>query len=350
MEPLVEKEPKSNKKTLIFYITLFLITGTCSLIFGKLLYQTEAINYCLLQKKAKKDPSVLENLTEENKKPPMKVYFMVLAPAFCDFLASFIMFVGLLWIPVSIWQMIRGSILIFTGIFRITWLKKPLLKHEWIGLGIIFIALVVVGVANIFGDATESDSTVWQKILGFVFVFIAQGIQAFQTVYEEYLLQGVEASSNLIVGMEGVWGFILTTFALIAAYFIPGEEGNGLHEDFIDALYMCKNNGFILTLNILSIFVLLLFNLSSMRVTKYTNSVVRNLLEPCRTFLVWVTVVVIHWFNPSFGEGLNYWSLLQLLGFIILTVGLLSFNNVIKYDRFSKKDEQPAVTETSTTA
>ena len=32
---------------------------------------------------------------------------------------------------------------------------------------------------------------------------------------------------------------------------------------------------------------------------QYTNSVIRNLLEPFRTFLVWGTSVVIHQFNPQ---------------------------------------------------
>lgn len=83
----------------------------------------------------------------ENKRPIKSVYYKVFAPAFCDFLASFIMFVGLLWIDVSIWQMIRGSIIIFTGLIRQFWLKKPLKASEWIALCVIFLSLVIVGVA-----------------------------------------------------------------------------------------------------------------------------------------------------------------------------------------------------------
>lgn len=32
---------------------------------------------------------------------------------------------------------------------------------------------------------------------------------------------------------------------------------------------------------------------------QYTNSLVRNLMEPIRTFLVWVTTVAIHYFWPE---------------------------------------------------
>lgn len=80
---------------------------------------------------------------------------------------------------------------------------------------------------------------VGKMVLGMVLVFVAQGIQALQTVIEEHLLQGIEAPANMVVGMEGVWGFVLTAFvALPIAYFLPGEEGSGLHEDFIDSLYL----------------------------------------------------------------------------------------------------------------
>lgn len=168
------------------------------------------------------------------------------------------MFVGLLWIPISIWQMIRSSIILFTGLIRQFWLKKPLKKSEWWALIVIFFSLLIVGCAysfywffhyrNIFSGGEKVESTIAQKILGMSLVFIAQGIQALQTVIgmseliewlvEEHLLQGVEAPSLLVVGMEGVWGFILTCIALVIAYFLPGEEGSGLHEDFIDSLIL----------------------------------------------------------------------------------------------------------------
>ena len=83
----------------------------------------------------------------ENRRPDKRVYYKVFSPAFCDFFASFIMFVGLLWIPISIWQMIRSSIILFTGLIRQFWLKKPLKKSEWWALIVIFFSLLVVGSA-----------------------------------------------------------------------------------------------------------------------------------------------------------------------------------------------------------
>ena len=83
----------------------------------------------------------------ENKRPAKSVYYKVFIPAVCDFSASFIMFVGLLWIPVSILQMIRGSIIILTGVIRQFLLKKPLKKSELWALVVIFLSLLVVGLS-----------------------------------------------------------------------------------------------------------------------------------------------------------------------------------------------------------
>ena len=305
------------------------------------------INACVNDRKIARNSELADKiLNEDNKRPQKSVYYKVLYPAFCDFLASFIMFVGLLWIPVSIWQMIRGSIILFTGLIRQYWLKKPLNKSEWTSLFVIFFSLILVGAASIFSEDTSSSEPVSAalKILGMFLVFIAQGIQALQTVIEEHLLQGIEAPATMVVGMEGVWGFLLTAcVALPIASVLPGEEGQGLHEDFIDSLIMCKNSMTVLTLNVLSVVVLLVFNLSSMRVTLYTNSLVRNLMEPIRTFLVWVTTVAIHCFWPEFGEGLTKWSWLQLAGFVVLSVGMLMFNGTIKLFKEEKKEEEKPI-------
>lgn len=46
--------------------------------------------------------------------------------------------------------MVRGSIVIFSGFIRMWALKKPLKKHEWCGIGIVFVALIVVGCSYLF--------------------------------------------------------------------------------------------------------------------------------------------------------------------------------------------------------
>jgi hypothetical protein len=49
------------------------------------------------------------------------VLVQVIVPAICDFVATYMMNVGLLWINASIWQMLRGSIVLFAAIIRLVW-------------------------------------------------------------------------------------------------------------------------------------------------------------------------------------------------------------------------------------
>lgn len=53
-----------------------------------------------------------------------RLFMLVFFPALCDVTSTFLMYVGMMWIAASIWQMLRGSIVVFTAIIRMTMLKK----------------------------------------------------------------------------------------------------------------------------------------------------------------------------------------------------------------------------------
>ena len=72
----------------------------------------------------------------------------MLPPAFCDFLASSIMNVGLILTSASSYQMLRGSNLIFVGILTVLVLKRRLEWYRWLGMVIILSGLIVVGVSD----------------------------------------------------------------------------------------------------------------------------------------------------------------------------------------------------------
>lgn len=120
---------------------------------------------------------------------------------------------------------------------------------------------------SLYGE-TDADSSMAMQILGIFLVFIAQFIQSSQTVIEEYLLQGIQIDSELVVGLEGLWGLIMTGCIFIPiAQYIPGEEGKSLHEDTIDSFYMCIHSLPILLINLAVIVCLLFLNFGSMNIT-----------------------------------------------------------------------------------
>lgn len=277
---------------------------------------------------------------EEEEVAHWKKYIYVIAPAMCDMLATSSMNIGLLWIPASVWQMMRGSMVIFSAILSIIFLKRHLYKFNWIGISFVMLGLVIVAYACIKGDfqATSENNvappTTNEEICGIVMVVVAQVIQASQIVIEEFLLKNIKADPFLIVGLEGFWGGIVCSLVLIPVAYVPENSSLGSahgYEDTIDTLDMMKNNNRILMTGILYVFAILFYNLFGMLVTFSYTAVHRTILEAVRTMCIWVTDLFIHYaVDSGYGEVLNGWSLLELAGFISLLFGLFVYNKVIR--------------------
>lgn len=91
-----------------------------------------------------------------------------------------------------------------------------------------------------------------------------------QVTFEDYFMSDMNMPAMKIVGYEGVIGtFLMTGLVLPVVYFLPGEEGQGLHEDTLETLHMIANSpGNVLALVLLvDVFALCMYNLSGMQVT-----------------------------------------------------------------------------------
>jgi hypothetical protein len=77
------------------------------------------------------------------------------------------------------------------------------------------------------------------QIAAMGFLFIAQALQAFQTVVDEHLLHDVSATASEVCAFEGFWGLHLQVFiAMPLANILPETAGEGLFEHTIDSFQM----------------------------------------------------------------------------------------------------------------
>lgn len=60
-----------------------------------------------------------------------------LLPAACDTIATTMINVGLFYTYASVYQMLRGTLAVFAGIFTVLVLRRNLFMHHWLGLGLI---------------------------------------------------------------------------------------------------------------------------------------------------------------------------------------------------------------------
>lgn len=62
-----------------------------------------------------------------------------------------------------------------------------------------------------------------------------QAVQAAQLTFEDFFMADMNIAPMKIVGFEGLFG-IIGTLGIMApiAYYLPGREGEGIHEDIVD--------------------------------------------------------------------------------------------------------------------
>ncbi|KAL0221792.1 hypothetical protein RCL1_001646 [Eukaryota sp. TZLM3-RCL] len=340
-----------------FYVAalLMMIFGTGTMICAKLMLQTESVNrdgelrhfdkpwfqstamfvsmlLCMLlfygnQSRHIRHAKKPEEVPPEYR-PSKRTYLLISVPAFFDLLATTLMTFGLIFLPVSTMQLLRGSMVVFSAILNVTLLKRKLLPYKWLGVALVTAAMGLVGIATIMSSDESSDS-IRSTIIGVSLVIGSQAIQALQIVIEDLLLSNIAVSPTFIVGMEGFWGALMCfTFFLPAAQLFKGYS---FGEDSIDTVIMLKNNMHLVLIACAYCVSILLLNYAGMTVTAESTSVVRTILEAMRTVFIWLVGLLIHYFiSKDFGEKWSNWSYLQLFAFFLLFFAMCVYNGIVK--------------------
>lgn len=127
-------------------------------------------------------------------------------PASLDIIASTMMNIALTMVAASVYQMLRGMKIIFTAAMAIIFLKKKLYRHQWTSIGVIFIGLILVGIAVLMNSSGKGIET---QPLGVIILIVATLFSSGLYVVEEKLLSSYQLDPLKVVGLEGLWGTIM---------------------------------------------------------------------------------------------------------------------------------------------
>lgn len=130
-----------------------------------------------------------------------------------------------------------------------------------------------------------------------------------------------------VVGWEGVWGSLIYVGILAGLQYIECDDSKlcpqGRLDNTGETFSQLKNN------YVLCVWVGMLcishafYNGFGVSVTKYASSAQRSTINSCKTVFVWI------FFLSYTGPGHEDFLWLQLIGFCILVVGTLIFNEII---------------------
>ncbi|KAI6652051.1 Solute carrier family 35 member F6-like isoform X1 [Oopsacas minuta] len=249
-----------------------------------------------------------------------------LPPACCDILATSTMYLGLNLTSASSFQMLRGAVIIFSGLLSVGFLGSHITGTQWLGMITVFFGLMVVGVGDLVinGIGTESAS---QVITGDLLILVAQIIVSIQVVVEEYFIKGYQVDPLLAVGFEGMFGLGITLTLLVPMYFIPWHipgtefwQEFPRYEDSLDALSQIGNSWLLVVFVLGNIISIAFFNFTGLTVTKYLNATTRMVLDSVRTLFIWLFSLAIMW------QGFYF---TQLIGFVLLIVGAFIYYDIL---------------------
>ncbi|GMF26234.1 unnamed protein product [Phytophthora lilii] len=267
-----------------------------------------------------------------------ETYFLLALPAAFDLTATFVANLGLLYITVSVFQLMKCTVIVFVALLKVFVLKESLHGYKWVGIGLNMLAIVMVGATSLAdADNQSNNSTSQHPGVGTLMIIMSGAIRAIQYVIEERLMgEGHRAPPLVVVGMEGVWGLILTSCIVYpVAYAIPGSD-KGSSERFDDACVMVLNSRLAQTVVIVNEVVTLAFNICTVSVTYLLSSIWRAILDNFRPVAVWGFDLLLFYIlsQGQFGERWTNWSWLELAGMLTLFVGTAVYNGTLRLHGF----------------
>lgn len=295
------------------------------------LTQTTTSNYGSF---AKEEAPLLESAKNTDTSPslPTWMYFFLAIPSIFDLGATVLCMMGLQYIDVSIYQLLRGSGIIFVALMKQHVLRDHLFWFQWIGVFWNVIAVFLVGGTAILNESEQDTSEIQsgQALAGILLVMAGAIVQAMQFVFEEKVMtMDIPSPPLLLIGMEGLWGTLLcVTVVYPLAYYLPGDD-HGSYEDPFNTYEMFKNSKTIQNAFLIYFVVIFLYNFFAVLVTFLLNSVWHAILDNFRPITVWITDLFIFYFITSsgdFGEPWNKWSWLQVCGMMVLLYGTAVYN------------------------
>ncbi len=283
-----------------------------------------------------------EKLSEENKNKVEIEKYKLIIPAILDLLSCFFGTLSLVLLPISINQMLNGSTFI-VFMLSIFCLKTKFNINNYIGIPITVIGLFIIGLSdylNTKNDEGKKEESRLNTIGGIILLLISDFFHSCQTITEEYFMKTKICHPLICIGVEGIFGFFINLILFIGFSFIKCDnfnitikeklctvdnKNNYYIENIFFTFEQLINSFKLIILTISMYFLLIIFNCTYVSLTKVANATTTVIVYNLAAFFVWLICLLP--FMPK--EILEKFQYLQAIGFAILIIGTLLYNEII---------------------
>ncbi|KAL8709187.1 MAG: hypothetical protein Q9220_006067 [cf. Caloplaca sp. 1 TL-2023] len=298
------------------------------------------------------NPAVKSLLPNADERLPLvgRRVFLLAMPACCDIAGTTLMNVGLLFVAASIYQMTRGALILFVGLFSVLFLHRKIYLYQWSALFIVVAGVAVVGLAGAIAPSPQAQpdpqsaietavlfirdnsqearaaavsTEALQTILGVIMIAGAQIFTATQFVLEEWILEQYALEPLKVVGWEGTFGFLVTFVGMIILHLAVGQTEAGRY-GYFDMKEGWREVTHYRAVAVSSILIMISiggFNFFGLSITRSVSATARSIIDTCRTLFIWIV---------SLGLGWETFKWLQIIGFALLVYGTFLFNDIVR--------------------
>ena len=233
--------------------------------------------------------------------------------------------------PASIYQMMRGLIVVITALMSVIFLGRKQYRHHWTAIVLIVTGVFLVGYISVKSPkADDSGTTNGSEVLGIILLIISQLFAGTQFITEEKILGNYYLDPLYIVGSEGMWGLCYYIFLLPVMQNIHcgGVDAKGLGvlcnynylENSAFAFYQMSIDKMLILETVASTLSVACFNCFGIATTKYASAAQRSTIDTSRTLLIWIFSCLL------LGET---FMPLCIPGFVLLVFGTLLYNEIV---------------------
>ena len=388
-----ENKPQEKKGgfpviVLYFLIGLMVITGTCNSVLNKCLQKLESediafeqhhfiitmgmflgelisifvYTYIYLKKRSQvsqadqspalidgtdKDEQGDEKKEESDEKKPLpevSTNLIFAITASCDLCGTTLYTFALTYLTTSMYQMLRGFELFFVCLFSRIFLKNPIYRHQYLGVGTLFLGLALCGVNAIIKSEDDAQTARDPKI-GIPLMFVSMLFVGTDYTLQEHFLHKYSVNPFQLVGFEGLWGSLEYSILLFIfqnvkceswdkdfreniCFSRPQKEGEKLYSRLEDTIYAFKQLGG--SYAVLFVFIgyicsIAMYNIVGINLTKLVSSTARAIIDTARTVFIWLFFLIWH---PVEGTQEKFWPI-QFVGFMFLLAGSIIYNEIV---------------------
>ena len=300
----------------------------------------------------KKNSEEGEKNEEEEKKPEINKFLLAI-PGFLDTCSTGLANIGLILLPASVYQMLKGSLIVMTFLMSKFIVKNKHTLDHYIAVPVSTLGVILVGLsayinADNSDDSDGKSSSASQTLLGIILMLISMFILSIQFCFDEHFMRKYSCHPLICIGYEGIFGFFINLFLCGIFYFIKcgsydvgkeppyfvenmctGDDKNVWRpENIVFAFRQLIDNTTLSIIVPITIIFMASFNIFGVSITKYGSATTRTVTDNCRSFLVWLFFLMP--FNQK--DLIEHFSWLQLFGFLCICFGAFIYNGILKLE------------------